>query len=367
MHLTKRSYLIISSIVVVVVAIFILKLVFGGGAKRPFARPVVVVGSLKKGEVERSETLTGDIMPMQQASIFAKVSGNLEKNFVDIGYHVTTNQILALIDTTIYVQNAKQANANYLQAEANCKNSKLNYERNKKLLEQKLIAQQDFDNAKAQYDVALAQQEAARAAEDNALTQLGYCRIISPFPGTITKRYFDPGSYVSTANPQSSTLFILMNLDRLKITINVPERSVPFLSSVQNVIVTADALPDKQFNAKISKISDAIDLATRTMAVEIEIDNPEHLLKPGMFATVQMVMEKRPNTNIISNEVVQTDDKGDYVFLVNSDSTVTKRYIKLGIKMDVKYEVLSGISETDKIVIVGQDLIKDKMKVKIAK
>lgn len=368
MPLKKKSYLIAGIAIIIVVLVVIFKIAVSGSSIRQIPKPVVVIGKLSKGEIQRSESLTGDIIPIQQASIYSKVNGNIEKNFVDIGTRVSNNQILALIDTTIYSQNANQAKANYMQAQANYQNAKLNYERNKKLLEQNLVAQQDLDNAKTSFDIALAQQEAAKAVYNNTVTLLSYCKITAPFPGIITKRNFDPGSYVTaTTNAQGSVLFMLMNIDHLKTVVNVPERSVPYIPSVKEVTVTADAFPDKKFSARISKICQAIDLATRTMAVEIEIDNAGSLLKPGMFATVQFVTDMKSNSYIIPNQIALNDEQGDFVYVVNPDTTVSKKYIKIGTRMDDKVEVLSGLTETDRIVFVGQNLIKDKMKVKIAK
>jgi membrane fusion protein, multidrug efflux system len=368
MHFTKKTYLLSGIVILLLALIIIIKIATGDSSKRPLPKPVVVLGQPTIKEIHKSETLTGDIVPIQQANIFSRVSGNIEQNFVDIGDRVSTNQLLALIDTTIYSQNAKLAKANLMQAEANYQNSKLNYDRNKKLLDQKLVAQQDLDNAKAALDISLAQKEAAQATFNNAATQLSYCKITSPFTGTITKRFFDPGSYVSaTQNTQSSVLFILMNVDHLKTTVNVPERTVPYLSGIKDVTLTVDAVPNKKFNARINRISQSIDLATRTMPVEIAIDNPGRLLKPGMFATVQLITEKEINSKVIPTEVVLNDDKGDYVFTLNPDTTVSKKYIKIGIRMDDIAEVLSGLDENSKIVFVGQTLVKDKMKVKIAK
>ena len=368
MHLSKKSYYILSGITLLLVLIFILKITSSDSATRSNLKPLVVIGQITNGEVVRTETLTGDILPIQQASIFPKVNGNIEKIFADIGDRVNQNQILALIDTTIYAQNAKQAKANFMQTEANYINAKLNYERNKKLLSQNLIAQQDLDNAKASFDVASAQREATEAAYSNAITQLNYCKVIAPFSGSITKRMLDPGSYVtSSTGSQSSILFTLMNIDRLKTIVNVPERSVPYLKNVKDVVVTADALPNQKFYGRISKISQSIDLATRTMAVEIDIDNSAKTLKPGMFATVQFILEKKSNAPIVPNQVVQNDEKGDFVYLLNADTTVSKKYVKVGIKMDSTFEVLSGLNANDKVVFIGQNLVKDKMKVKIAK
>lgn len=368
MSLSRKQLFGVGGFVVIVLIAFIIKTLTTDSSGRQVQRPLVVLGNLKKGDAIRIESLTGDILPVQQANIYSKVSGNIEKIFVDIGDRVKQNQVLALVDTTIYTQNAKQAKANYMQAIANYNNAKLNFERNKKLLEQKLISQQDFDNAKVSLDVAQAQKEATDAVYNNAVVQLNYCKITAPFSGTITKRMFDPGAYLTaSANSQGSTVFTLMDIDRLKVNVNIPERSVPYLNNVKEVIVKADALPNQEFKGKINKISEAVDLSTRTMAVEVGIENVSHLLKPGMFATAEFILEKKQGTELIPNNVVLNDEKGNYVFVLNPDTTVSRKYVNVGIKMDSMFEILSGVNPNDKIVVVGQTLVRDNSKVKIVK
>lgn len=368
MKKNRKGLIIIAAIAAVLVVVFVLKISSGGSAGRGTPKPVVVVGTLTEGEIENREVLTGDILPDQQANIFTKVNGNIEKIYVDIGSRVSQNQVLALIDTTIYIQNVKQAKASLMQAEANYQNAKLTFERNKKLLEQKMISQQDLDNSKAAFDISIAQKQAADAVYNNAVTQLNYCRITAPFSGIITKRMYDQGSYVSSsAGSQSSVLFILAKADKLKMVVNMPERSVPNLSKVQEITIKADAVKDKEYKGKITKTSQAIDLSTRTMAVEVEILNPDQALKPGMFATVVFVTDKKPNAEMLPLQVVLNDEAGNFIYTMNPDTTVSKKYVQTGIKMDNNIEIVSGITKEDKIVVVGQTLIKDKMKVKISK
>jgi membrane fusion protein (multidrug efflux system) len=365
---TKKKSFYIFIILAIVFAFIALKIATSTSEKRGIPQPVVVKGNAKKGEIINSLAFTGDIMPVQQATIYSKVSGNLEKIFVDIGSVVSQNQTLALIDTTIYAQNLKLANANYLQADVSYQNNKLTYERNKKLFEQNLIARQDLENAKTTMDASMAQREAAYANYSNALTQLSYCKVTAPFSGIITKRFFDQGAYINASGSSpNSSLFILMNVSQLKSYLNIPEKNVPLLGKVTGIEVSADALPNVKFKADIKKISEAVDLTTRTMQIEIDIENSNKLLKPGMFANITMIMDRKENALILPNQVVQDDDKGNFVYLLKPDTTVQKRYIKLGIKQDTKYEVLSGITEDDPVVFIGQNLVRDKMKVKIAK
>ncbi len=365
----KNTVFIVTGIIIIFVIVVFLRIQSDSTeSSRRVIIPSVKVGKITRGDIVKTESLTGDILPIQQANIYSKVSGNIEKIFVDMGDKVQKNQLLALVDTTIYSQNSKQAHASYIQAKANYENAKLNYERNKTLLSQNLISQQDLDNSKTANDVAFAQSEAAYANYSNALTQLSYCRITAPFSGYITKRFLDPGAYVtSSTGSSSSTLFTLMDLDNLKAIINLPENDVPLIPQVIGIQVIADALPGKIFNAKLKKISEAVDLSTRTMAIEVDIENPGKSLKPGIFATINIVLGKKTNTNLLPNDVVLNDQNGDFVFVVNKDNTVSQKYIKLGIQHNNLDEILSGLNENDRIVFVGQTLIKNGSKVKIVK
>ena len=364
----KKKNIVIGSIVLLLILLIIVRFATNDPAKRSLPLPVVIQGTLTRSEMINAETLTGDILPVQQATIYPKVNGNIEKIFVDIGDRVIKNQTLALIDTTIYSQNAKLAKANLIQAEANYENSRVIFDRNKKLLEQNLISKQDHDNAKTAMDIAVAQKEAANANYTNSVTQLGYCKITAPFTGSITKRFFDAGAYVTASSSSpGSNLFMLMDINNLKSMVNIPEKIVPLLKKVIDVNVQADALPGKIFKAKLKKISNAVDLATRTMAVEIDVDNGEKLLKPGMFATINLIFERKQNSLTLPNQVVLNDDNGNYIYVIKSDSTVSKKYVQVGIQYNNKDEILSGVNENEKIVFVGQNLIKDNAKVKIAK
>lgn len=367
----KTIFILTLTIVVLGLIIFgIYRIISNKAESAKKGRPAatVVTSKLQKHDMLRSQLYTGDIYPIQQASIYSKVSGNLEKVYVDIGQFVRQGQVLALVDTTLYVQNMKQAYAAYLQADANQQNMKLNYERNKSLLTQKLISQQDVDNSKAAFDIAHAQKEAASASYKNALTQLSYCRITAPFSGFITKRNLDAGAYLTSSTSQaSSVIFTLMDIDVVKIMANIPEKEIASLKSVLSVDVTIDALAGKVFTAKIAKMSQAVDMATRTLAVELDINNKDHQLKPGMFANISLVLEKKNNTPSLPLDAVIQDDNGSFVYVITPDTVAHKRYVETGIKQTNIVEIVSGVSESDNIVTIGQNLLKDKAKVRLSK
>ncbi|MGO9481240.1 MAG: efflux RND transporter periplasmic adaptor subunit [Candidatus Kryptoniota bacterium] len=366
----KRLYAIISGTVILLVLLIYLRVASNANDPVRNARPIptVEVSTAQRGSIAKTIQFTGDIDPYQTANIYPKVSGNLEAEFVNIGDYVHKGELLALIDTTIYSQNVGQARGTYLQAEATMTNAKITYERNKSLLEQNLVAKQDVDNAETAYKVAQAQEQAAEAAYKNVFTQLSYCRIVATFDGYITRRYFDPGVYVTAStNGQNSTLFLLSEIREVKIMVNVLEDDIPYLKSVSSADVTVDAYPNLVFKGRITRISQQFDLATRTMPVEVDLDNPRLLLKPGMFANINLVLAKDDNVLILPTQDIIKDDSGSYVYTISRDTTARKTYVKIGISQDNRNEILAGITDGEKILTVGQDLVANGMKVRVVR
>lgn len=366
----KRAYIFISGVVILLALFTYFRVRANANDPARNARPipVVQVATGQRGSISKTIQFTGNIDAYQTANIYPKVSGNLEEEFVNIGTYVQKGQLLALIDTTIYSQNVGQARGTFMQAQATLTNTKINYERNKSLLEQNLIAKQDLDNSETAYKVAQAQEEAAQANYRNAVTQLSYCRILATFSGYITRRYFDPGVYVTAStNAQGSTLFTLAEIQQVKIMVNVLENDVQYLVNITGADVTVDAYPNQVFKGRITRISQQFDLATRTMPVEVDLDNAQHLLKPGMFANINLVLARKDDVLILPTQDIMKDDSGSYVYTLSKDSSVRKAYVKIGISQDSRNEILAGITDSDQILTVGQDLVNSGMKVKVAK
>ena len=304
--------------------------------------PLVNVDAPRRENVEYDLKFTGDITAIQQASIYSKVSGNLDRIYADIGMPVAQGQLLALIDTTELAQQRQQAAATY-------QNAKLSYDRNKELSEQNLVAKQDVDNSEAAMIVA-------KANFDGAATRMSYAWITAPFRGTITKRYLDPGANVTSNN---SILFNLMDLDQLKVIINILEKDIPRVSIGKEATITVDAFPGEKFTGKITRQSEAVDLSTRTMAVEFDIPNGNHRLKPGMFANVTLGIETHDNALTLPTQTILKDDKGTYVLTVDNDNTATRKAVTLGVEQNGRTEIISGLTGDERIIVTGQQFIKD--------
>jgi RND family efflux transporter MFP subunit len=338
-----RAYIIAAGVIVALGGIVTIKILYGnsGAETRRENIPLVRVEQPLRQTVTYQLEFNGDVIATQQANIFSKVSGNLERIYADMGIEVKRNQLLAVIDSTELYQQVQQTSATYY-------NARINYTRNKKLYEQNLVARQDLDNADAQMKVAQANYETAK-------TRLGYVRIIAPFAGVITKRFLDAGALVATSN---STMFTLMDIDSVKVIVNVLEKDVPLISRGKKAKITVDAFPGKEYEGIISRLSQAIDLSTRTMAVEVGIPNTDHNLKPGMFATVMLTISEHQNAVTVPTQAILTDNNGTFVYVLQNN-IARRTSVQLGIERASRTEILNGLSGTESIVTAGQQLVRD--------
>ena len=341
--MTKRTKYILLICAVVIVGLSAWKIVASNSASNSRRQnvPIVKLETARQEDVVYALHFTGDAVPILQASLYSRVSGILDKVYVDMGAVVRENEILALIDTT-------ELSTQYLQNSATYQNAKINFEREQELSEQNLVAKQDLDNAEAAMKVA-------KENYEDAKIRLDYARITAPFSGIVTKRFLDPGSNVVAS---SSQLFNLMNLDVMKIIVNVLEKDIPLVNIGRVATVTVDAYPGKQFSGSVVRMSQAVDLSTRTMEVEIDVPNREHLLKPGMFCTVALIIQEHHNAVTISTQSILKDEKGPYVFSV--DGTTAHRHdLELGIEQNARTEILKGLSGNEQIVSIGEQFVRD--------
>jgi RND family efflux transporter MFP subunit len=343
-----RKFIVPIVIGLALVAILIIRIVTLGSsiAKKGGDVPLVRLAQPLRKAVVYDLHFTGDVVAAQQAGVFAKVNGTLDRVYVDIGTPVRAGQPLALIDTTELAQQNRQASATY-------ENALLLYRRNKDLFEQNLVARQELDNAESALKIASAASEAAK-------TRLGYARVVAPFKGFVTKRFLDPGAVVSQNN---ATLFILQDIDRLKIAINVLERDVPSIAVGKGATVTVDAFAGRDFTGRVARLSEAVDPATRTMAVEIDIDNHDHTLKPGMFAEVTIPVAVHANAITVPSIAVQKDDRGLFLYTVDRDTSY-RVDITTGLEKNGETEILTGLDTTRPIIVTGQQFARNRGPVK---
>ncbi len=176
----------------------------------------------------------------------------------------------------------------------------------------------------------------------------------SPMNGIIGRVYVDIGTQVS---PQSQ-IALAVHMDNVKIDLDIPEQYLPRISIGQTAQVSVQAYPNEKFTGTVSRISPVLDLETRTAPIEIVIPNPEHALKSGMFAQVELIIDERKNVPVIVKEAVMGKEPGVYIYAVNGNAA-HQRNIKLGIRQGAYYEVLEGVKEGDLVVVMGQQQLYD--------
>lgn len=367
MKFSKRT--VVTSVLIIVLALaglLIYRMVSAPpDAGRKQLAPLVQTAKPRMHEVSRNLVFTGDVLARQQATIYSRVSGNVEKMFVDIGQYVQSGQLLAKIDATQFREQARQTAAALAQAQAPLEQVEATFARIKELYAKNLVSQQEYDASQATVRTVHAQVDVAKANYANANVVLSYCNIVAPFSGFITKRFLDPGAYVATAPQNNATLFTLMDLDKVKIFVNVLERDVPLVRQITQAHVTVDAYRDSVLGGVIAKSNEALDLGTRTLAVQVDVDNHNHLLKPGMFATVTFVTETHPNALTVPSGAVMSDDKGKFVYIV-SDGKAHRAAVQTGLEENNEVEIIQGLSPDANIIILGQQLVKDDAPVRTA-
>ncbi len=292
---------------------------------------------------------TGDALSIQQAALYAKVAGNLDRNYVEMGSFVKAGTLLALIDTTELYQVYQQTRATY-------DNTLLLFERTKQLSDKSLASRQDVDNAEAAMKVA-------KANFDAAATHLSYAHITAPFDGFVTKRFLDAGALVTAS---TTTLFTMMNLDSVKIIVSIPEKDLQQMYRVRTASITFDALPGQAFTGHVSRFSEAVDLSTRTMAIEVDIPNRSRVIKPGMFATISFTVDEKAEAITMPSDALLKDDSGYYVFAVE-ETKARKIPVKIGIEQNTRTEILAGLTGEENIITTGQQFVKDGSAVSIQK
>lgn len=339
----KRKHLIIAAAIIaaVIIAAVIWNAAHRAAAGRRQSVPVVRVERPARDTVSYTLRYSGDVVAIQQATIVARISGTLQRVDAVLGGWADQGQLLAVIDSAEVFQQAQQAAASYFTARSD-------FDRARQLFDQGLLSQREFDNIQAQFKVA-------EAGHLLAWDRLGYARVTAPFAGYVTKRFLDPGAQV-TAN--STSLFTLMDLGRVKVAVDILERDVPQVTVGKKALVTADALPEKGYQGSVGRVSQAIDPATRTMRAEIIVPNPGGQLKPGMYATVSILLDERADAITVPTRAVLSDDRGSFVFVL-ADRTARRAAVTTGLDQGATTEITSGLDGSEQVITTGQQYVKD--------
>jgi len=309
---------------------------------------------LKRGEIVRRVTLPGNVMAYQEATLYAKVAGYLKTISVDKGDSVKEGDTLAQIE-------APEMEADLVKARAEAEAAQIDYKRVTEAQRKAsdLVMPQTVDAARAKSGVAVASLQRIE-------TLLSYAKITAPFSGVITKRWVDPGALIpaatSSSAAKSAAVVTLMDFTTVRIDIAVPDTEAPFVKKDLPVKVTVDELPGRTFQGTITRFSYALDESTKTMATEIEIANVDLALRPGMWASVEIELQKKENALLVPAEALVTEKNKNSVFVVR-DSKAQKVSVNTGFDDGVNVELLKGCSPGDAVITAGKQSLTDGQKV----
>ena len=177
----------------------------------------------------------------------------------------------------------------------------------------------------------------------------------SPIDGVIGRLYIDRGTNVSIQTP----IALVVNMDVVKITVNVVERDLPKIKEGQPSEIKIDAYPDKVFEGVVERVCPVVDLTSRTALVEIKIPNDDYRLKPGMFARIKILIKEKENVLTIPRDAIVKENSSNYAFVVNDDNKANRRKVELGLSENNKLEVISGLNEGELVVTMGNIRLKE--------
>ena len=337
-------------------------------APAPATRALAVaVGRITRQDLYNQVTITAEFRPYVEVELHAKVSGFLRDMKVDFGDRVKAGQLLATLEVPELQDELHSAIATEHKAEADYTNAHLIYMRLATVNKEhpNLVAQQELDTAEAKDRTTAAAIAATKADVAKYHTLSDYTRITAPFDGVITKRYADPGALIqagTTSETQSLPLVRVSDNYRLRLDFPV---SLPYVKDTHvgdPVEVRVESLGGKSFTGIISRTTDRVEEQTRTMTTEIEVPNPSLDLVPGMYATVVLKVDRRPDALAIPTEAVSAGQKSS-VFVVNDQNQVEERPVTLGLETPSSYEVLTGLKESDLVLIGSRSQVKPGQKV----
>lgn len=296
-------------------------------------------------------TLPGSAEALTTATLYARVNGYLKARYADIGDRVQEGQLLAEIDAPDIDAQLNQSRAQLDQNHAAADIAKVTFERQKRLVDQKVVSRQDYDQAEANYHQAFANVKASEAAVQNLTVQQNFTRIVAPFAGVVTTRYINDGALISSGSGTTApSLFTVAQIDTLRVFIFVPQTYAPSVKPEQEVGITLPEYPGRVFKGKVTRTADSLDSAARTERVEIQLPSENGALLPGMYLAVRFRVEQATPALIVPADTVDIRKEGPRVAIVK-DGKVAYREITLGRDLGKTIEVVTGVSETDQLVV----------------
>jgi RND family efflux transporter MFP subunit len=314
------------------------------------AVPTVALAQLKKGDQYQSLRLPGTIQAYRKAAIYARVSGYLKSWQTDIGAQVQPGQVLAVIDTPDLDQQLAQAKASLASAQANAQIAALTAQRTGFLAQRQVASQQSADNATSD---AAAKKSVADAAQAN-VRQLeameSFKTVTAPFDGVVTARNTDIGALINAGSGTGQQLFEISDMDTVRIYVQVPQAFTAQLNPGLKATFEVPQYPGQQFDAKLVTTSNAVEMNSRSMLVELQADNSAKKFSPGTYCQVQFQIPGDPNMVQVPATALISGNQGTQVAVLGDGDKVTMKPIQIGRDFGDSVEVVAGLTASDRVI-----------------
>lgn len=328
--------------------------------------PVVTVARPHVGEASNALTLPGTVYGLHEAALYARVNGYISRVDVDMGTSVRQGQTLAIIDMPEVEQELQAARAALEQGEASGALARATLSRWRSMVEQTAATRQEFEEKQATFNMSEASVKAARANVERLTALRRFGSIVAPFSGVVTARNVDVGALVAPGSGSTvRPLFTIAQVNRLRVLTSVPQNAAPTVRVGQEAEVLVQELGNVAFRGRVTRTSRALDFATRTLQTEIELDNRDGRLMPGMFAQVKLDLPRGTRTLLIPANTLIVRPDGPKVAIVR-DGKVVIAPVTLGRDFGTELEVLGGLTVDDALVVNPGDDVPNGATVRVA-
>jgi RND family efflux transporter MFP subunit len=315
----------------------------------------VEVAAVTRRDITPVLTFSSSLEPVWNADISSKVDGRIDKLTVDEGDSVSAGMTIAVLDMGELSAQVIQAEGSLLQAKANLEQAELDFRRMETLAKQGAVSTQTLDSARTKRDLAGGQVRAAEGAMALYDSKLTGATVTAPRGGVVVKRFLQPGFYAKAG----SSIVTVADISTLLAKATVGEAEITQLKQGASVEVKVDALGNQEFTGSITRVSPVAAMPSRTFIAEVSIPNQQNILKAGMFAKVEVPGQIHaqaiavPETALVMKEDIKT------IYVVTADNKVEQRTLTLGYVGGGWAEVVDGVKEGEKIVIAGQNKLRD--------
>ncbi len=311
------------------------------------ARPIpVAVAAVERGRVDAFYASTTTLTAVEEAVVVARTQGIVEQIFVEEGDRVEADQPLAQLDT-------ERLKLEVARSRTNVRSLERAFERSKQLYEGKMISPDAYDQA----EFNLEREQANLAVQ---LHELQEATIRAPISGVVTVRHIKLGNTLSPNNPA----FEIKRADEIEAVLNVPEKELSKLGVSQYAEVKVDALQNREFQGVVDRVAPEVDPKSGTFRVTVAVDNSDNVLKPGMFARVNIRYDTRQDTLLVDRDAIVTQNDESTVFVIK-EGLAQRQPVVTGYVQGNSVEILEGLFEGDEVVVTGKGSLREGSSVRV--